>query len=143
MFRATVFRNGEIYDSQLGLNEAAILGGPPYSILDIDMFVDGLLATTYRCDGLIVSTPVGSTAHNMSAGGPILRKDLQAYVRLADQPSHVDLSLGRRFGGSNFRAHGHESKYFHQRGGRWTSAGKFAVWRSNSSPPCKSVFSDA
>ena len=32
------------------------------------------------CDGLIISTPVGSTAHSMSAGGPILRKDLQAFV---------------------------------------------------------------
>lgn len=80
MFRATLYRNGEEVESHLGLNEAAILGGPPYSILDIDMYVDGLLATTYRCDGLIISTPVGSTAHNMSAGGPILRKDLQAFV---------------------------------------------------------------
>lgn len=80
MFRASLYRDGKEIDSQLGLNEAAILGGPPYSILDIDMYVDGLLATTYRCDGLIISTPVGSTAHNMSAGGPILRKDLQAFV---------------------------------------------------------------
>jgi NAD+ kinase len=80
MFRTTLVRNGEEVETQLGLNETAILGGPPYSILDIDMYVDGLLATTYRCDGLIISTPVGSTAHNMSAGGPILRKDLQAFV---------------------------------------------------------------
>jgi len=80
MFVATLYRQGEAIDSQLGLNEFAILGGPPYHILDIDMSVDGLLATTYRCDGLIISTPVGSTAHNMSAGGPILRKDLQAFV---------------------------------------------------------------
>lgn len=80
MFRTSLFRDGKEIHTQLGLNEAAILGGPPYSILDIDMYVDGQLATTYRCDGLIISTPVGSTAHNMSAGGPILRKDLQAFV---------------------------------------------------------------
>ena len=48
--------------------------------MDIDLYIDSELVTTYSCDGLIVSTPVGSTAHNLSAGGPILRKDLQAFV---------------------------------------------------------------
>ena len=43
-------------------------------------YVDGDLVATYNCDGLIISTPVGSTAHNLAAGGPILRKDLQAFV---------------------------------------------------------------
>lgn len=65
---------------QLALNEAAILGGAPYSMLHIDFMVDGTLAATYSCDGLIVSTPVGSTAHNLSAGGPILQRRLQAVV---------------------------------------------------------------
>lgn len=65
---------------QLALNEAAILGGPPYSMLQIDLYVDGELASTYSCDGLIISTPVGSTAHNLSAGGPILQRRLQAVV---------------------------------------------------------------
>lgn len=80
MFHASLLRDGVEMESHLGLNEAAILGGPPYNILEIDMYVDEMLATTYRCDGLIISTPVGSTAHNMSAGGPILRKDMQAFV---------------------------------------------------------------
>lgn len=80
MFRASLIRDGYVLDNHLGLNEAAILGGPPYNILNIDLYVDGELATTYRCDGLIVSTPIGSTAHNLSAGGPILRKDMQAFV---------------------------------------------------------------
>ncbi|MEZ6135161.1 MAG: NAD(+)/NADH kinase [Pirellulaceae bacterium] len=65
---------------QLALNEAAILGGPPYSMLQIELLVDGQLASTYSCDGLIISTPVGSTAHNLSAGGPILQRRLQAVV---------------------------------------------------------------
>ncbi|MCA9132101.1 MAG: NAD(+)/NADH kinase [Planctomycetales bacterium] len=64
----------------LALNEAAILGGPPFSMLQIDLYVDGELASTYSCDGLIISTPVGSTAHNLSAGGPILQRRLQAVV---------------------------------------------------------------
>lgn len=66
--------------TQLALNEAAILGGPPFSMLQIDLYVDGQLASTYSCDGLIISTPVGSTAHNLSAGGPILHRRLQAVV---------------------------------------------------------------
>ena len=49
-------------------------------MLDVDLYVDSELVTTYSGDGLILSTPVGSTAHNLSAGGPILRQDLQAIV---------------------------------------------------------------
>ena len=80
MFDCSVFRDGQKLFSQLGLNEASILGGPPYSMLQIELHIDNVLATTYHCDGLIVSTPVGSTAHSLSAGGPILRKNLQAFV---------------------------------------------------------------
>jgi len=86
MFTTKVFRDGQVIAEQLGLNETAILGGPPYSILDIDLYVDSELVTTYRCDGLIISTPVGSTAHSLSAGGPILRKNLQAFVISAISP---------------------------------------------------------
>jgi NAD+ kinase len=61
------------------LNEASVLAGPPFKMTDIELYVDGELVTTYSCDGLIVSTPVGSTAHSLSAGGPILRNDMQAF----------------------------------------------------------------
>ena len=80
MLRTTLVREGKVIAEQLALNEAAVLGGPPYRILDIDLYADGHLATRYRCDGLIIATPVGSTAHNLSAGGPILRRHLQAMV---------------------------------------------------------------
>lgn len=80
MLRCQVLRGGEVIHDELGLNETAILAGPPFSMLYIDLYVDADLATTYSCDGLIISTPVGSTAHNLSAGGPILRKSLQGFV---------------------------------------------------------------
>jgi NAD+ kinase len=80
MFRCQVSRGPETLFDELGLNETAVLGGPPFSILTIDLYVDAELATTYSCDGLIISTPVGSTAHSLSAGGPILRKSMQAFV---------------------------------------------------------------
>jgi NAD+ kinase len=80
MYECSVLRAGSVCASWLGLNEVAVLAGPPFALLDVDLYVDSELVTTYSCDGLIVSTPVGSTAHSLSAGGPILRQDLQAFV---------------------------------------------------------------
>jgi len=80
MMRVEVFFKGDRTNDVLALNEAAILGGPPFNIQRIGLSVDGKEATVYSCDGLIISTPVGSTAHNLSAGGPILRKDVDAFV---------------------------------------------------------------
>lgn len=86
MFRCQILADGKVLHDELGLNETAILGGPPYSMVFIELYVDADLATTYSCDGLIVSTPVGSTAHSLSAGGPILRKDMEAFVISAISP---------------------------------------------------------
>jgi NAD+ kinase len=80
MLKCSVLQDGSVRQSQLGLNEMAVLGGPPFAMLEIDLYVDAVLATTYSCDGLIISTPIGSTAHSLSAGGPILQKSLQAFV---------------------------------------------------------------
>jgi NAD+ kinase len=80
MFETEIVRGGAVVRKELGLNETSILAGPPFSMIEIRLLVDGELATTYRADGLIVSTPVGSTAYNLSAGGPIVRKDLDAFV---------------------------------------------------------------
>lgn len=71
---------GELLDNRIGLNEAAVLAGDPFKMVDVQLYVDGKLATTYSCDGMLISTPVGSTAHNLSVGGPIIRKDLLAFV---------------------------------------------------------------
>jgi NAD+ kinase len=86
MFDCSVLRGGKKLHHMLGLNEVAILAGRPFSILDVNLYVDAELVTAYSCDGLIVATPIGSTAHAMSAGGPILRQDLQAFVFLPISP---------------------------------------------------------
>ncbi len=80
MFECLVLRDGKVHARQLGLNEAIVQAGTPFTLINIDLYVDSDLVTTYSCDGLIISTPVGSTAHSLSAGGPILRKNLQAFV---------------------------------------------------------------
>ncbi len=86
MFECRVLRGGQTVYRQLGLNEVAVQTGPPFRIMTINLHIDSELVTTYSCDGLIVSTPVGSTAHSLSAGGPILRKDLQAFVIVPISP---------------------------------------------------------
>lgn len=80
MFECSLHRAGKTEFRQLGLNEVAIQAGMPFSVININLYVDSELATTYSCDGLIVSTPVGSTAHCLSAGGPILRQSMSAFV---------------------------------------------------------------
>src|SRR5207302_3824309 len=64
----------------LGLNEVLVHAGKSFHMIDLDLAVDGETATRYRGDGLILSTPVGSTAHSLSAGGPILGQELSAFV---------------------------------------------------------------
>lgn len=80
MLECSLLRGRNVEQSVLCLNEVAVLAGPPFAMLDVQLYVDGEWVTTYSCDGLIASTPVGSTAHSLSAGGPILRKELPAVV---------------------------------------------------------------
>lgn len=86
MFECQVIRDEKVLHQRLGLNEVCILAGRPFALLDVNLYVDAELVTTYSCDGLIVATPIGSTAHSLSSGGPILREDLQAFVFLPISP---------------------------------------------------------
>ncbi len=64
----------------LGLNEVVVHALPPFHILDLELEIDGLPVARFSGDGLIISSPIGSTAHNLSAGGPILAQELSAFV---------------------------------------------------------------
>jgi NAD+ kinase len=64
----------------LGLNEIAVVSGPPFHMIGLDLILDGEVVSGYSGDGLIISTPIGSTAHSLSAGGPILGQQLSAFV---------------------------------------------------------------
>ncbi len=86
MIESEAVRDGHRLYHSLALNESTVLAGPPFKMVDIELYVDGELVTTYSCDGLIVSTPAGSTAHSLSAGGPILRNDMQAMIILPISP---------------------------------------------------------
>lgn len=79
MYECTVQRDGDP-KTYLGLNEVALHAMPPFHMLDLELEIDGAPVARFGADGLIVSTPIGSTAHNLSAGGPILTQELAAFV---------------------------------------------------------------
>ncbi|NOX53905.1 MAG: NAD(+)/NADH kinase [Planctomycetes bacterium] len=79
MFECALKRGDGSTETFLGLNEAAIRASG-LQMIDVELAINDEPVTTYSGDGLIVSTPVGSTAHSLSAGGPLLRQDLQAFV---------------------------------------------------------------
>lgn len=65
----------------LGLNDAVITAGPPFRMIELELAINPALyassATRISCDGIIVSTPSGSTAYNLAAGGPIVSPEAQ------------------------------------------------------------------
>ena len=63
-----------------GLNDAVIRAAPVFHLVEIGLSIDGESVMTYRGDGLIIATPIGSTAHSLSAGGPILPPNAHMFV---------------------------------------------------------------
>lgn len=66
-----VRKNGKV-EKFFAFNDFVVDKGSSLKMIKIKIFIDGEFLNTYRADGLIVSTPTGSTAYNLSAGGPII-----------------------------------------------------------------------
>lgn len=64
----------------IAINDAAITAGPPYRMIELHVAFDGLSGPELSGDGLIIATPCGSTAYNVSAGGPIVPPDVTALI---------------------------------------------------------------
>jgi NAD+ kinase len=80
MLRCDVLRRGKPMGSFSALNDAVVTHSTISRMLHIALKIDGQQMATVRGDGLIIATPVGSTAHSLSAGGPILHPGLEAFV---------------------------------------------------------------
>jgi NAD+ kinase len=68
------------------VNDVFVTAGPPFRVIELKIAVDGQHVASCLSDGLIVSTPTGSTAYNLSAGGPILAGSMEAMVITAICP---------------------------------------------------------
>ena len=73
-------RTDEILSSFLALNDVVLNKGAIARILDFELRVNGTKVSTYKSDGLIVSTPTGSTAYSLAAGGPIVTPGVEAFI---------------------------------------------------------------
>ena len=80
MLETAVIRDGEKRGSYRALNDVVINKGTPARIIEVEARVDNQYVSKFRADGMIVSTPTGSTAYNLSAGGPIVHPYLNALL---------------------------------------------------------------
>ena len=79
MLEISCSSNGKIA-SPYALNEVAILKQGLSSMITIDSYLDGEVFHQYKADGLLIATPTGSTAYNLSVGGPLLSPQVKAMV---------------------------------------------------------------
>ncbi len=69
--------DGNVIESSLVVNEVAVVAGPPFRMIDLSVEIGTDHLSNCAGDGMIISTPIGSTAYNLSAGGPILASGLE------------------------------------------------------------------
>lgn len=77
MVWAEIWRDEQMINCEYALNDVVVSRGAVARAITLDLYIDGGWATTYNVDGLIISTPTGSTAYALANGGPILPPELK------------------------------------------------------------------
>ncbi len=91
LLRVTVYRGGKKIDTYLALNDAVINQGAFARLIKIHLEIDSRIVGNFKADGMIVATPTGSTAHSLSAGGPIVHPSLQSLTVTPICPSSLSM----------------------------------------------------
>lgn len=80
MLQATLIRDGKEMGRYTALNDAVVAKGPLARLLNLETYVCERYIATYAADGIIVSTPTGSTAYSLSAGGPVVNPHVDVLI---------------------------------------------------------------
>ena len=89
MLKGTVYRNGRVVCEDVALNDILLGRQSSFKIVRFRVYVDGIYLNSYAADGMIVATPTGSTAYNLSAGGPIVEPTASLIVLTPVAPHAV------------------------------------------------------
>lgn len=80
LLKTVILQEGQVAGESTALNDIVVHRRDAARMIEIDAFLDGYFLNTYRADGLIISTPTGSTAYALAGGGPIMHPGLEAVV---------------------------------------------------------------
>lgn len=83
-------KNKDLLDINFAMNEISVSRKDTTSMITIETYLDGELLTSYWADGLIISTPTGSTGYSLSCGGPILTPDVKSLVITPIAPHNLN-----------------------------------------------------
>jgi NAD+ kinase len=80
ILRATIYRKGKKFNTFLAMNDAVINQGSFARLIGMDVTINQRKVITFHADGLIISSPTGSTGHSLSAGGPIVHPSIHGII---------------------------------------------------------------